>query len=137
MIVGRCSGLAELLGELGGLLLGKLGGLVGRAAQAGEPGLGGLSLLVHGREDIGEDVNLVSPIAFLGVLAVDHRVAESAHVARGFPDPRIHDDRAVKAHHVVAHLDIVAPPGLLDVPLQLDAQRTIVPETVDAAIDLA
>src|SRR5581483_7571617 len=32
------------------------------------------------------------------------------------------------AHHVV-------PPGLLDVPLQLDAERSVIPETVDAAVD--
>ena len=132
-----CRRLAELLGKLGGLLLGQLGGLAGRAAQTGKPGLGRLSLLVHGREDIGEDVKLVGAVPFLGVLAVDHRVAEPAHVARGFPDPRIHDDRAIEPDHVVAHLDVVAPPGLLDIPLQLDAQRTVVPEAVDSAIDLA
>jgi len=129
--------LAELLGKLGGLLLGKLGGLAGRAAQTGKPGLGRLSLVVHSREDIGEDVKLVGAVPFLGVLAVDHRVAESSHVARGFPDPRIHDDRAIEPNDVVAHLDVVAPPGLFDIPLQFDAERTVIPEAVDSAIDLA
>src|SRR5208337_838374 len=127
----------ELLGKLGGLLLGMLGGLAGRAAQTGKPGLGRLSLVVHSWEDIGEDVKLVGAVPFLGVLAVDHRVAESSHVARGFPDSRIHDDRAIEPNDVVAHLDVVAPPGLFDIPLQFDAERTVVPEAVDSAIDLA
>ena len=33
--------------------------------------------------------------------------------------------------------DHVAPPGFLDVPLQLDAQRAVVPEAVEAAVDFA
>ena len=33
--------------------------------------------------------------------------------------------------------DHVPPPGLLDVPLQLDAQRTVVPKAVEAAVDFA
>ena len=114
-----------------------LGGLLGRAAQTGQPGLGRLSLVVDRREDVGEDVELVGPIPLLGRPAVDHRVGEAADVARGFPDLRVHDDRAVEPDHVVAHLDVVAPPGVLDVPLQLDAQRAVVPEAVDPAVDLA
>ena len=34
-------------------------------------------------------------------------------------------------------VDVVAPPGVLDVPLQLDAERAVVPEAVEAAVDLA
>jgi hypothetical protein len=49
----------------------------------------------------------------------------------------IHDDRAVDPDHVVAERDIVAPPGVLDVPLQLDPERSVIPEAVEAAVDLA
>ena len=121
MIDGGAVGCAEPLGQLGGLLLGQLGGLFRRAAQPGQPGLGRLSLVVDGGEDVGEDEELVGPIPLLGRPAVDHRVGEAADVPRGLPDPRVHDDRAVEPDHVVAHLDVVAPPGVLDVPLQLDA----------------
>ena len=38
---------------------------------------------------------------------------------------------------VVVAGDHVAPPGFLDVPLQLDAERAVVPEAVEAAVDLA
>ena len=61
------------------------------------------------------------------------------------PHLRVHDDRAVDADHAdflpvrprrrIAHH--VLPPGVLDVLLQLDAERAVVPEAVDAAVDLA
>src|SRR5262249_29721618 len=98
---------------------------------------GGLSLVVHVREDIRENIELVRAIPFLGGLAVNHRIAESAHMPRGFPDPWVHDDRAVKPDHVVARLNVVTPPGLLDIALQLHAERAVIPEAVDPAIDLA
>ncbi len=80
--------LAESLGQLGGLFLGQLGRLAGRAAQPGQPGLGRLSLVVDRRENVGEDEKLVGPIPLLGRPAVDHRVGKTADVPRGLPDPR-------------------------------------------------
>src|SRR5947208_3530850 len=53
------------------------------------------------------------------------------------PDLRVHDDRAIEADHVVARADVVDPPGVLDVPLELDAERAVVPEAVDPAVNLA
>ncbi len=70
-------------------------------------------------------------------------------MAGALPDLRVHDDRAVEAGHfvgfgrtggggeVVVTGDHVAPPGFLDVPLQLDAERAVVPEAVEAAVDFA
>src|SRR5581483_1203184 len=62
----------------------------------------------------------------------------------GDPYLRVHDDRAVEPDHAdflavragrrVA--DHVLPPRLLHVPLQLHAQRAVVPEPVDAPVDL-
>src|SRR5262245_21131174 len=60
-----------------------------------------------------------------------------------FPYFRVHDDRAIDADHadflavgsgwgIAVH---VLPPGVLDVLLELDAERAIVPEAVDAAVD--
>src|SRR3712207_4181877 len=73
---------------------------------------------------------LVGPIPLLCLTAIDHRIAEAADMPRRLPDLRVHDDRAVQPDHVVPTLDVVAPPGVLDVPLQLDAQRAVVPEPV-------
>jgi len=42
---------------------------------------------------------------------------------------------AVRARRGVA--DHVLPPGVLDVFLEFDAERAVVPEAVDAAVDLA
>src|SRR5262249_43318726 len=57
----------------------------------------------------------------------------------------VHDERAIHPHHPdllpvrtqgrVAHH--VVPPDVLYVLLQLDPQRPVIPEAVDAAVDLA
>ena len=73
----------------------------------------------------------------LAVPAVDHRVGEGRDVAARLPDARVHDDRRVDADDVVALLHHRPPPGALDVVLHLDAQRAVVPEAADAAVDLA
>ena len=61
----------------------------------------------------------------------------------------MHDDRAIEADHfigrggagqrgqVVVAGDHVAPPGFLDVALELDAERAVIPEAVEAAVDFA
>ncbi len=69
-------------------------------------------------------------------LAVHQRVVEVHHVAGRLPDLGVHDDGAVQADDVVALADDVVPPGVLDVALQLHAQRAVVPKAVDAAVDL-
>jgi hypothetical protein len=129
--------LPESLGQLGGLFFEEISGLLGRGTQPGQPGLRRLTFMIDRRENISKDVELVGPIPFLGRSAVDHGIGEAADVPRGFPDPRIHDDRAVQPDHVVAHPDVVAPPGVLDIPLELNAQRTVVPEPVDPTVNLA
>jgi hypothetical protein len=74
-----------------------------------------------------------------------HRITETRQVAAGFPDLGVHDDRAIDTDHldVLAAgagrrvADHVLPPGVLDVALQLGAQRAVVPETADPAVDFA
>ena len=70
-------------------------------------------------------------------------------MAGAFPDLGVHDDRAVEARHFVGRggpgrLDLlvmsedhVAPPGLADIAFQFDAEGTVVPESLNAAVDFA
>src|SRR5260370_23917304 len=77
--------------------------------------------------------------------AFAHRIRKSPHVPARFPHLRIHNDRAIDPDHRdfltvgpwtrVAHH--VVPPGVLDVLFQLDAERAVVPEAADAAVNLA
>ena len=83
-----------------------------------------------------EDVNLVGAVALLGFAAIDHRVAEPADVSRRFPDLGIHDDRAIETDHVVSHHHVIAPPCVLDVSLEFHSKRAVVPEAVEAAVNL-
>ena len=55
----------------------------------------------------------------------------------GHPDLRVHEDPGIEPDDVVALLDHRPPPGALDVVLELDAERPVVPDGVDAAVDLA
>ena len=58
-------------------------------------------------------------------------------MTRGDPDLRRHEDPGIEAHDVVAQLDHRPPPGPLDVVLELDAERSVIPHRVDPAVDLA
>jgi hypothetical protein len=49
----------------------------------------------------------------------------------------VHEDAGVEPDDVVALLDHRPPPRPLDVVLELDPERAVVPDRVDAAIDLA
>src|SRR5262245_41904500 len=85
----------------------------------------------------------------LGLPTVNHHVAEQIKVARALPNLRMHDDRRVETDHLIRRRsarrlhqlvvagDHVAPPGLLDVALQLNAERAVVPEAVETAVDFA
>src|SRR5690606_18329063 len=82
-------------------------------------------------------VELVGPHALLAGAAVDQRVAEVLDVARSLPGARMGDDRRVEPLDVLALAHHAPPPQRLQVVLELDAERAVVPEAVDAAVDLA
>ena len=74
---------------------------------------------------------------WLFACALHQRVTELRDVAGRDPYLRVHQDARVEADDVVALLDHGAPPGALDVVLELDAERPVIPHGVDAAVDLA
>jgi len=82
-----------------------------------------------------EHEDLVGAVAALGFAAVEHWVLEVADMAGSFPYARMHDDRAVEPDNVLAQLGHGFPPAGLDVALHLNAERAVVPEAVDAAVD--
>src|SRR5438552_17321800 len=109
------------------------------AVLARLPGLDGELVALRGRAVMRpvDLVHLVGAEAVLALAAVDHRIGEVLDVAARLPDHRVHQDRGIEAHHVVALLDEVAPPDALDVGFQPDAERAVVPARAGAAIDLA
>ncbi len=79
--------------------------------------------------------------------AVDHHVVEQVVMTRALPDLRMHDERGFDADHrerlrsplgdadFVVPRDHVAPPRLADVAFEFDAERTVIPKAVQAAVD--
>lgn len=57
-------------------------------------------------------------------------------MAAGLPDFRMHDDRSFQAHDIIAELGHGAPPGFFDIALEFSAQWTVIPESVQAAVNL-
>ena len=115
-----------------------------RGGESGPPSTGHLSpsrstiagvLEVGGREVLraGQLVEAEPPVVGL---ALDQRIAERAHVPGRDPDLRVHEDPGIETDDVVALLDHRPPPGALDVVLELHAERAVVPDGVDAAVDL-
>src|SRR5439155_4037889 len=80
--------------------------------------------------------HLVRSKSLLRQEAIHHRIAEGAGVAAGLPDFRVHDDGGFEADHVFALLRHAAPPKFFHVALQFRAERTVIPEPVDASVNL-
>ena len=80
---------------------------------------------------------VVSAVALVGVEGLDERVSEDLDVAGGNPHLARLDDRGIDTHDVRAGLDHVAPPLALDVFLELDTQRAVVPCGAGTAVNLA
>ena len=93
-------------------------------------------------------LDVVIPVTALALAAVDHHVVKQVVMPGRLPDARVHDDRrldadhlerprrALRLHALVMRSDHVAPPRLLDVALQLDAKRAVIPQPVESAVNL-
>src|SRR5690606_29393576 len=68
--------------------------------------------------------------------ALHERVGEGADVTGGHPGLPGQDDRGVQADDVLASVHHRLPPLTLDVLLELDTERAVVPRRAGAAVDL-
>ena len=82
-------------------------------------------------------LHVVDAEALVAAEALGERVGELADVARGDPRLARQDDRGVEADDVLAGGHHRAPPLALDVLLELDAERPVVPGRARSAVDLA
>jgi hypothetical protein len=113
--------------------------------QLDRPALGALELLgLEARVDGGQAlgllvearlVELIGAVPRLAGAAVGHGIGERRLVPGVLPDQPVHQDGGVQPLHVVALVHDRAPPGALDVVLQLDPEGTIVPGAAEAAVD--
>ena len=78
---------------------------------------------------------LVGTETFVASEAVDQRVREVAHVARGLPNAGVQENRTVETEHVLTAGHELLPPEGLDVALQFHAIRTVVPSIGEAVIN--
>ena len=82
-------------------------------------------------------IDLIGPKAFLALAAIHERIGESGLVAGVPQDQTVHQDRRVKTFHVIALVNVCAPPRPLDVVLELDAHRPVVPRSLQPTIKFA
>ena len=79
---------------------------------------------------------LIGAMTRFARLAAHQRVGKAADVTGSNPDLGVHDDRAVKTDIVLAVLHKALPPCALDVVLELNAERTVIPRVCKTAVDL-
>ena len=79
---------------------------------------------------------LVGTETLLALLAVHQRIREAANMTRSNPGHRVHQDRGVKTYIVLALLHKFLAPCCLDVVLELNAERTVVPGVCKTAVNL-
>ena len=124
----------------GGLLLHR--SHEGLEHQVEEPGLGeGALAAAHRALGVGLaggalDPGVVGPEPVLALAAVHQRIGEAGHVAGGLPDARVHEDGGIEPLDVVPGVHHGPPPAVLDVLLELDAERPVVPDRAESAVDL-
>jgi hypothetical protein len=82
------------------------------------------------------DAWVVGTKALLAVATVDEGIDEPRDVTARFPHPRVHEDRGVEPLDVAARTHHGVPPAVLQVFLQLDAQRSVVPDGAGPTVDL-
>ena len=84
-----------------------------------------------------ERFQMVGAKSVLAVAAIDQLVVKNVDVPRRLPDVGMHDDRRVERHDIVPQGDDLAPPGVAHILFEQRAERTIVVEAADPAVDLA
>src|SRR3954468_4417071 len=82
------------------------------------------------------DSRVVGAEALLAIAAIDERVRESGDVTARNPDLTMHQDRGVDPLDVLARAHHRVPPAVLEILLQLDAERAVIPDGSRAAVDL-
>ena len=82
-------------------------------------------------------LDLVGAEAGVGKQAIAHRIAEAADVAGGLEHLFHRQNRAIHAEDVVAFLNGLAPPVVLEVAFQLGSERAVVPAAVEASVEFA
>ena len=80
---------------------------------------------------------LVGAVTRAAGLAVEQRVGKARNVAGRDPRLRVHDDGGVETDVIGALLHELLEPRLLDVVLELHAERTVVPGVGKAAVNFA
>jgi hypothetical protein len=80
---------------------------------------------------------VIGPVALVTERALGQRVDELGDVPARLPHLAGQDDRGVQPDDIVALGHHRAPPLALDVVLQLDAERAVVPGSPQASVDLA
>src|SRR5262249_39432413 len=82
------------------------------------------------------DARIVRSKTVLAMTTVDEGIGKAGDVSRCLPHLRMHEDRGVESLDVVARVDHRTPPAILQVLLELDAERTVVPDGAEASVDL-
>ncbi len=82
-------------------------------------------------------LEFVGTLTLVAVEAFHQRIVEDGHVAGGDPHRGRQDDGGVNANDVTTGDDHGTPPFALDIVLQRDAERTVIPCGTGSAIDFA
>ncbi len=82
-------------------------------------------------------MNLIGTIVTAAFGATCKGIGKAGNVPAGLPNPRMHRNGRVETDHVVPQLDAVAPPEMLNVVLELNAEGSIIPGRAKTTVDLA
>jgi uncharacterized RDD family membrane protein YckC len=78
---------------------------------------------------------LISAVPLASYQAITHRITKRIHMPAGPPNLRVHEDGGFESGDIIALADDIIPPEIFDVAFEFGAERAVIPEAVDAAVD--
>ena len=98
-----------------------------------------LNLFIHLILNLGEIVldQNIGAISLLGILIVDKRVVECAHVTGSLPNLRMHKDAGIDSNDILVKADHSVPPILLDIVLKFRTHLAVIINGSETIINLA
>jgi hypothetical protein len=79
---------------------------------------------------------MVRTKALLRLYVFYERIGKSTYVTRGLPDILVHEDGRIYAVHIITIIDELLPPQSLDIVLESEPERCVIPRAGKSSVDL-
>ena len=73
---------------------------------------------------------LICSVSHFRLLTIDHGIGKTINMTGSLPNPWVHDDAGIEAHHVVTTTNHILPPGVFNVFTQFHPERAVIKKAI-------